>query len=124
MPWAGPHNEEDKAMVKLYTTMFANFIRDGNPSIEGKSWTPYSPSQGIYMNINSPSDVELSRCLPLPEDRLNFWQDILQIRSKIAQDFEPWCPAESRGRKNQDPSDSCVVHANYDADSQDCHSSN
>ncbi|XP_059097739.1 esterase E4-like [Tigriopus californicus] len=93
MPWTGPHNEEDKAMVKLYTTLFANFIRTGDPSIEDRHWAPYLPLEGAYININSPSDVEMSRCLPIPADRLNLWRDMVKVKENLQEDYLVECQA-------------------------------
>ncbi|XP_059097835.1 esterase FE4-like isoform X2 [Tigriopus californicus] len=79
MPWAGPHNEEDKRMVKLYTSMIGNFIRSGNPSLEQNSWLPFRPGRGRLLNFNSPFDAQMSRCLPFPLPRLSFWRQILNV---------------------------------------------
>lgn len=87
MPWAGPHNEEDKRMVKIFTTMIGNFIRSGNPSLERKLWLPYFPGQGRVMHFNSPIDVEMSRCLPFPFSRLNLWRHILNISTFVQGDY-------------------------------------
>ncbi|TRY80845.1 hypothetical protein TCAL_14517 [Tigriopus californicus] len=93
MPWTGPHNEEDKAMVKLYTTLFANFIRTGDPSTKDRHWAPYLPLEGAYININSPSDAEMSRCLPIPADRLNLWRDMVKVKENLQEDYLVECQA-------------------------------
>lgn len=80
MPFKTNITGEELEIVQRYTGYFADFVKHGKPThgdpqrTYGQEWTPYETGMGQFMAIDSKERSGMSREVPFPVERMEFWR--------------------------------------------------